>query len=109
MTEHYEVGDFVAERLYTDTKVWEVVAVSKSGTTLTLRDTRRTGERELDRACDHSADGAYGVYRHFVESDEHGREVTVRRRKHGGFAVGREGGSISKLNGRAAERVDWRY
>lgn len=77
-----EVGDFLQHRYVTDTAVYEVVAVSKSGLSIRVRTTLR-GE-VLDTYSD---GGPYPV--NFTEaiSDETGTVRTVRRRKDGTWRV----------------------
>lgn len=73
-----EVGDFLSHRYVTDTAVWEVVAVSKTGKSMQVRSTLR-GET-LDTYSD---GGPWPVNFSAALSDPTGTVRVVRRRKDG--------------------------
>jgi hypothetical protein len=91
---------FVSERLWTDTRVWEVI--NRTPHTMTLRSTRRTGVQTVDMRCDEGAYGTRPVISE-VEPNPNGHTITVRRRKDGGF------GSYRPITGTPTEWTDYRY
>lgn len=76
----FQVGDFVAELLWTDTLVFEVVAVTPRG--IRVRRTSDADRRFVDKACDK---GAFGLSVEWVEqvADEHAPVRQIRLRKDG--------------------------
>ena len=99
-----EVGDFVAELLVTDTRVYEVVR--RTAKTLTLRTTRET-----DRTRRDGEEGAYGlrvVYTE-VEADPEGRTFTVRLRKDGTYRYADYTRPLYLVEGTPEARRDWRF
>lgn len=101
----FAVGDFVHELLWTDTVVWEVVR--KTPHTLRLRRCAQ-GEPQLTVADGDDAPRTW--YR--VHPDEDGFQVTVRRRKHGEYRVGKHGNPIRPcpmLYDVPVRYVDYRY
>lgn len=106
----YEVGDFLSYTLVTDTVVLEVVGVSASGNSITVRETA-DGE-VLER--DTSSGSPYPVvYIEAVPAPEV-KPRTLRRRKNGRFGVpmGSRPAFVSPAptrDGRPVRRVDYRF
>jgi hypothetical protein len=97
-------AEFVYEVLFTDTRVYEVIA--RTPKTITVRSTRETGNRRTDESCDK---GAYGLSVVWVEQepDPDGFVCTVRERKDGTYRVGSN--PLRPVLGTPERRVDYRY
>lgn len=106
--QRHEVGDFVAERLVTDTKVWEVIRTTEH--TMVIRTTQATGRPTADTRTDPGAHGLQVMWQP-VEPDPTGVTKTVRRNKHGGFAVYGNGLRAAPTNeqGQPVGRIDYRF
>ena len=104
-------GDYLAEYLVTDTIVYEVVKVTPK--TVTLRETKKTGEVYVDETQDV---GGYGltVNWHACGPDTEGRTFTRRLNKNGKVMAGNHARAAAsripnKVNGKPVARIDWRF
>ena len=104
-------GDYLAEYLVTDTIVYEVVKVTPK--TVTLRETKHTGEVYRDERCDVGVYGAT-VSWHVCGPDTEGRTFTRRLNKNGKVMAGNHVRAAAyripnKVNGKPVARIDWRF
>lgn len=107
-----EVGDFVSSTLVTDTIVFEVVAISASGKTITIRRTK-TGD-VVEREDNGSP---YPVVYSEAVSDPNGDTFRLRRNKRGRFGgSGRDGDPTGRslvkcrrIDGKPVKRVDYSF
>lgn len=104
------VGDFVSTTLVTDTVIYEVIAISASGKTITLR-TTKDGEFKHSE----SNGSPYPVVYTERVPNEDGDTFTVRRSKSGFFGGGK-GGRIGRslrlahrIEGKPVRRVDYSF
>lgn len=104
-------GDYLAEYLVTDTIVYEVVKVTPK--TVTLRETKKTGEVYVDETQDV---GGYGLTVNWqvCEPNTGGRTFTRRLNKNGKVMAGNHARAAAyripnKVNGKPVARIDWRF
>ena len=104
-------GDYLAEYLVTDTIVYEVVKVTPK--TVTLRETKKTGEVYVDETQDV---GGYGltVNWHACGPDTEGRTFPRRLNTNGKVMAGNHARAAAyripnKVNGKPVARIDWRF
>lgn len=107
-----EVGDFVSSTLVTDTVVFEVIDISPSGKTITIRSTR-TG----DVVARESNGSPYPIVYNEALSNPNGDTFRLRRRKSGRFGgSGRDGDPTGRslvkcrrIDGKPVKRTDYSF
>ena len=104
-------GGYLAEYLVTDTIVYEVVKVTPK--TVTLRETKKTGEVYVDETQDVGGHGLTVNWR-VCEPDTEGRTFTRRLNKNGKVMAGNHARAAAyripnMVNGKPVARIDWRF
>lgn len=100
-----QVGDFISQKLYTDTCVWEVVKTTEK--TITLRSTKLGQVIRKECVSGHP----YPVVHFAVEPDPNGHVKVLRERtsvRPGYFAI-YPGDPVTVVQGEPTAIVDYRY